>query len=220
MRLHNCDIHAVIFDMDGLMIDTEKLYQRFWREALEFYGFHPTQQLLLDLRSLSRDLAKQLLEATFGNSINYNLIRQKRVELMDQYISCHGVVKKEGLDELLEFLQENNVRMAVATATEYERTKRYLSSIDIFSYFDYIVCGTMVTNGKPAPDIYQKVIELLELPANQCLALEDSPNGVKSALSAGCNAIMIPEDYNQSEDIGVEKVHSLSEINDLLSKYR
>ncbi len=218
MRLHNWDIHAVIFDMDGLMIDTEKLYQRFWKEAIEFYGHHPTQQLLLDLRSLSRDLAKQLLESTFGNSIDYNLIRQKRVELMDQYISCHGVVKKEGLDEILEYLQKNNIRMAVATATEYERTMRYLSCIDIFSYFDHIVCGTMVAHGKPAPDIYQKAIELLELPAIQCLALEDSPNGVKSALSAGCNAIMVPENYDQSEDLGVHKVHNLSEIIGLFSR--
>ncbi|MDD5937082.1 MAG: HAD family phosphatase [Clostridiales bacterium] len=216
MRLNDNEIKAVIFDMDGLMIDTEKLYQRFWKEALEFYGFHATQELLLNLRSLSRDLAKQLLKDTFGNSVDYSQVRLKRVELMDQYIFNHGVEKKDGLDHLLDFLKQNEIRMAVATATEYERTKRYLSAVNVFHYFDYIVCGTMVPHGKPAPDIYQKAVELLGLQPKECLALEDSPNGANSALSAGCHVIMVPEHGNEEEELAVMKVCSLNEVIGLL----
>lgn len=207
-------IKAVIFDMDGLMLDTEKLYELFWERALQFYGYQPNKQLLLDLRSLSRDLAAKLLQQNFGLELDYHQIRNKRVELMNAYIEEHGIEKKEGLDELLVYLKEKEYRMAVATATEYERTKLYLTQLGLHEYFDAIVCGPMVAHGKPAPDIYHKAIELLGKSPKECLALEDSPNGVTSAYRAGCNVIMIPEcEENEiGEGVKYQQVKSLRDI--------
>jgi HAD superfamily hydrolase (TIGR01509 family) len=200
--------------MDGLMIDTEKLYAVFWEKALVFYGYHPTREFLRKLSSLSHELADTLFQATFGENINYLQIREKRIELMNAYIQSHGVEKKVGLDELLAYLHNRKICMAIATSTDYERTNQYLNQLKIKDYFKEIVCGPMVEHGKPAPDIYLKVVSLLGVTPEECLALEDSPNGVTAAYKAGCKVIMIPEyeDHSVDNSVKFDIARSLSEV--------
>lgn len=186
-------IKGVIFDMDGLMIDTESLLTRFWREAAAFYGFDMKQEHVLGIRSLAAKYAEPKLKGLLGESFDYYLVRAKRIELMNSYIENNGIEKKKGLDELLGFLKKNGYKIAVATATDLERTTLYLNKIGIFDYFDRIICGSMVKNGKPEPDIYLKAAAELELNPCECIALEDSPNGIISAHRAGCHPIMIPD---------------------------
>ena len=112
---------------------------------------------------------------------------------MSVYFAEHGLEKKKGLDELLIHLKETNMKVAVATATDYERTKEYLKKLDIEGYFDQIVCANMVSKGKPAPDIYLEAARRLGVRPDECIALEDSPNGVLSANRAGCKVIMVPD---------------------------
>ena len=108
-------------------------------------------------------------------------------------IEENGVEKKPGLDKLLEYLKKHGYKIAVATATDKLRSENYLRSVAVLGYFDIMVCGPMVKNGKPAPDIYLKASELLNLDPSECLALEDSPNGILSAYRAGCRPVMIPD---------------------------
>lgn len=214
-------IKGVIFDMDGLMIDTEKLLTRFWCEAAQFYGWNMTKEHVLGIRSLAAKYAEPHLKGIFGDDFNYFDVRTKRIELMNAYIAENGIEKKKGLDELLDYLDEAGLKKAVATATDRKRTKMYLTSIGVYDRFDKIVCGDMIKNGKPAPDIYITAAGELELPCGECMALEDSPNGIRSAFTAGCVPVMIP-DLSQPDDetakIMYEKCDDLSQVIDVLKK--
>ena len=120
---------------------------------------------------------------------------------MNDYINKYGFEVKKGLFEILDYLKTNNYRIAVATATERDRAESYLKKINAYKYFDAIICGDMVKNGKPAPDIYLTASEKLGLPSTECVAFEDSPNGIKSAISAGCVTVMVPDLDKPSNDI-------------------
>ncbi len=184
---------GVIFDMDGLMLDTEKLLTRFWCEAAAFYGFYMTKQHVLGIRSLAAKYAEPHLKGIFGESFDYRAVRAKRIELMNAYIENNGIEKKQGLDELLESLSERGIKLAVATATDRSRTQMYLEKAGVIRYFDEIITGDMIQNGKPDPDIYITAAKQLGLACGECIALEDSPNGIRSAYDAGCKPIMIPD---------------------------
>ncbi len=195
------NIKGAIFDMDGLMLDTEKLYLRFWREAAAFYGFKMTTQHVLGIRSLAAKFAQPKLKGIFGESFDYHKVRNKRKELMAEFIEQYGIEKKQGLDELLQSLSRRGIKLAVATATDHERTENYLEKAAVKQYFDSIITGDMITNGKPEPDIYLTAAKALDLASEQCIALEDSPNGIRSAYTAGCKAIMIPDLTQPDEEI-------------------
>ena len=207
--------------MDGLMIDTEKLLTRFWCEAARLYGHEMEKEHVLGIRSLAAKFAEPKLKGIFGESFDYMAVRSKRIELMNAYIAENGIEKKKGLDMLLEYLKNNGYLIAVATATDLTRTTAYLTRIGIFDYFDKIICGSMVENGKPEPDIYLKASSELGLLPSECIALEDSPNGIISAHRAGCIPVMIP-DLSEPDDellkICKARLDSLDLVIDFLEK--
>ncbi|MGN1481428.1 HAD family hydrolase [Porcipelethomonas sp.] len=214
-------IKGVIFDMDGLMLDTEKLLMKFWIMSANEFGFDMKKEHVLGIRSLAAKYAVPKLQGIFGESFDYFAIRKRRIELMNQYIKENGVEKKPGLDKLLKYLKANEYKIAVATATDEPRTEMYLKSVNVLDYFDVMVCGPMVENGKPAPDIYLKACELLNLEPSECIALEDSPNGILSAYRAGCKPIMIPDlsqPDKETSQILFKKLDSLDMVIDVLEK--
>lgn len=187
--------------MDGLLLDTEKLLVKFWVRAANEAGFPMTREHALSIRSLHRSFAIPYLKELFGEGFDYVKIRSRRMELMNEYLSENLLELKNGARELLERLKERGILAAVATATDFERTREYLTRVGIFGYFDKIVCATMVERGKPEPDIYIYAAKELGLVPAECIALEDSPNGVMSAARAGCKTIMIPDLTEPDEEL-------------------
>lgn len=186
-------VKAVIFDMDGVLIDTEKWLNRYWCQAAREAGFDMKPEHALAIRSLAGKYAAPYLQGIFGERFSYWTIRERRKELMREHIAKHGIDKKNGVDEVLDYLKAHSIRTAVATATDPKRTKDYLTKIGIYDKFDYIICATMVENGKPKPDIYlHACAQMGELPED-CIAVEDSPMGVRSAVDAGIRTIMVPD---------------------------
>ncbi|MCM1166065.1 MAG: HAD family phosphatase [Lachnospiraceae bacterium] len=186
-------IKAVIFDMDGLLLDTEKLLVRFWVRAANEAGFPMEREHALAIRSLHRKFAVPYLKGLFGEGFDYAEIRSRRMELMNEYLAENPLELKRGARELLGFLNGRGIPAAIATATDLERTRDYLTRVGIFGCFDRIVCATMVEEGKPKPDIYIYAARELGLEPRECMALEDSPNGVRSAAAAGCVTVMVPD---------------------------
>lgn len=194
-------IKGVISDMDGVMLDSEKLYVRFWCEAARFYGFPMNQEHALGIRSMGRPFAIAKLQGWFGTAFNYDMVRNKRVELMDSYVSKYGIEAKQGAEKLLRRLKENGLKVALATATPVDRATEYLRQVGLADYFDAICSARQVTRGKPEPDIYLYAAGRLGLKPGECLALEDSTNGVRSASSAGCKTVLVPDLDDPSDNL-------------------
>lgn len=175
----------------------------------------------LHIRSLARKFAIPYLQSVFGEGFDYVKIRSRRMELMAEELSRTGLELKAGIGELLAYLGEKGIPAAVATATDYERTRDYLTKAGIFECFDKIVCAAMVENGKPKPDIYLYAAERLGLPPSECMALEDSPNGVRSAAEAGCITVMVPDLTPPDEELKkfiFAQADSLADIAKIIEK--
>ena len=194
-------VKGVLFDMDGVILDTEKLYTRFWCEAAQALGFPMTHEMALGMRSLSHQVGERQLKAYLGDEVDYQQVRSKRIELMTAYINENGVELKPGIHELLAFLNENGLKKAVATSSPLDRTKEYLSQVGLVDAFDELVSGHMVEHGKPAPDIYLYAASKLGLKPEECLVLEDSPTGLLAAYRAGCIPVMVPDQDQPDEEV-------------------
>lgn len=186
-------IEAVLFDLDGTLIDTERMYRVCWPAAASAFGYEMTDEQALALRSLGRPFAPAKLKEWFGENFDYEAVRGKRRELMDEMMAKEGIGVKAGAAELLQYLQDKKILSAVVTATDKERATRCLESVGLLSYFDRVISATQVPCGKPAPDIYLLACRELGLKPENCIAVEDSPNGVRSAYGAGCRVIMVPD---------------------------
>lgn len=186
-------IKAVIFDLDGTVLDTEKLLVKYWCEAANEAGFPMRREHALQLRSLAAKYAEPLMKSWFGDSCEYQVLRKRRMELMSQHLEKFGLEVKQGIPELLYYLGEKGYKRAVATATDLTRASGYLKDVGLFDSFDRIISAHMVKNGKPKPDVYIYAVEQLGLSPTECIAVEDSPNGVISASEAGCKTVMIPD---------------------------
>lgn len=195
-----CPIGGVLFDMDGLVLDSEILYTRFWREACQFYGFPMTQEQALGMRGLGKQAGEAMLKEYFGETANYLQLRDKRIELMEVFVDEHGVELKPGIYELLDYLDSRKIPAAITSSSPIARIKKYLAPHGLDTRFFALCSGRDVPNGKPAPDIYLSGAAALGLKPEECLALEDAPAGILSAYRAGCLSVMIPDQDQPSEE--------------------
>ena len=214
-------IRGILFDMDGLVLDSEALYTRFWREAANSLGFPMTVEQSWGMRSLGKKLGQPYLESLFGPTVDYVALRLKRIELMDAYVEKHGIAVKPGIYELLDYMDENGIAGAITSSSPMEFIERHLSSANLLHRFQKLCSGHSIPNGKPAPDIYLLGAKELGLKPEECLALEDSPTGILSAYRAGCLPVMIPDLDQPKEDtqkLLFAKADSLADIIDILKK--
>lgn len=210
-------IKAVLFDMDGTLIDTEKYYRVFWPIAMAEFGYTLTDEQVLSMRSLGRPFAPAQLKAWFGEDLDYYAVRNRRKELMEEVIDRDGIQLKPGAVEILEELKRRGVLIAIATATDLERTEKYLKMTGIREYFDRLISATQVKEGKPSPDIYLYACEQLGLAPEECIAVEDSPNGVTSAYRAGCKVVMVPDQTEPDEELSKKLFACVSRL-DLIAE--
>ena len=212
-------IRGILFDMDGLVLDSEVLYTRFWREAAHSLGYPMTVEQSLGMRSLGKDRGQPYLESLFGPNIDYTTVRNKRIELMEAYVEIHGIPPKPGIHELLDYMEEHGIAGAITSSSPMEFIEKHLSAVGLLHRFQKLCSGHEVPNTKPAPDIYLLGAKELGLDPRECLALEDSPTGILSAYRAGCLPVMIPDLDQPGEDtqqLLYAKADSLADVIPLL----
>lgn len=193
-------IKAVLFDMDGVLIDTEKYLTKFWQQAAAEAGLSLKIEDCYMFRSFASQFASVVFQEKYGKEYDYFAIRNRRKELMKAHIETNGIEIKPEVKETLWAIKQKGIQIAVVTATDEERTKSYLTEIGIYEWFDSVICATMVERGKPFPDVYLYACDKIGCTPKECMAVEDSPNGIQAASDAGCKTVMVPDLTQPDED--------------------
>lgn len=214
---------AVVFDMDGVIFDSEKLYRKHWMITGAEYGIEENKMrdLCNQIAGATRVRNEKLMKSHFGDDFDYGLFREKTMSRMDQEILEQGLELKPGVLELFEYLKKNQYKIALATSTCEDRAKRNLMNAGIYEKFDCIIYGEMVKNGKPAPDIYEKACDSLGVKVEEAIGIEDSINGVLSSATAGLYTIMVVDLIEPNEEvkkIANQIYTSLHEVIDFLER--
>lgn len=193
-------IQAVLFDMDGLMFDTEKIYMDAWKRTGELLNIPIGDEFLIPSRGMIRADSRQFFEQLYHPDMSYEEIINVRQQFVEKEFE-KGVECKTGLKELLIYLKKERYAIALATSTPRERAIKLLQQTKTEEYFDALVCGDMVQKGKPEPDIFLRAAKEVKKEPVHCLVLEDSKNGIMAGKRAGCKVIMIPDLIPATKDI-------------------
>ncbi len=208
-------IKAVVFDMDGLLLDTERISLKTFMEACHENRFEPDITIYYRIIGTNSAMTKTILTEGYGPSFPYDAVTTSWREKFNQEAYEKGVPLKPGVWELLSFLEHNRVRMAVVTSSRRDIAIRGLGNTELLKYFEFVLGGDQIDNGKPHPEMYQKACQQLVLLPGECLALEDSDNGVRSAGGAGLQVIQVKDILEPSAEVralGYPVMDSLMEV--------
>ena len=184
---------AVVFDMDGVLVDTEKIYRKCWKENGMSIGIPEAQMENVCDRVAGGNKTSnaRVFKEIMGEDFDYLAFRQRTMDLFDEHVEKYGIDIKPHVEDTLRFLKEHGVKIALATSTARTRAQQRLDSVGIAGYFDEKVCGDEITHGKPEPDIYLKACGKLGVNPDEAVAVEDSVNGIISASRAGLCTVMV-----------------------------
>ncbi|HEX2986262.1 MAG TPA: HAD family phosphatase [Caproiciproducens sp.] len=215
-------IHAIVFDMDGVLFDTERMTAEIWKQVCSENHLTDVTRYARDYAGLNAIQIKKYFAEKFGADFPYDSFMHTVRERAAQKVEREGVPMKPGLIELLSYLKSNRYKIAAATSTSRATVMKYFDNAKITPYFDKIICGDMVEKSKPDPDIYLKAANALGVRPADCIGVEDSHNGVLSAFRAGMRTVMIPDTMEPTLQIRgmlFACVPTLSAIIPLLEEY-
>ncbi|MBQ8305919.1 MAG: HAD family phosphatase [Blautia sp.] len=192
---------AVIFDMDGVIFDSENKVVECWQIVAEKYGIPDIEAACHDCLGLTREATEEVMMKRYGASFPYQTYKKECSALFHERYGEGRLPLKPGVVELLSWLRENRIRTALASSTRSEIVRQELSDAGIIDFFDKIICGDMVSRSKPAPDIFLKACEELGVKPEEAYAVEDSYNGIRSASAGGLMPLMVPDLAEPTEEM-------------------
>lgn len=185
-------IRGAVFDMDGLLLDTERVVNAAWDEAAQITGFADVERAKIACLGCNEASTRAFFLRTYGEDFDYQTFRDLTRKLAHEVLDVHVPVK-EGAEMILRMLKERGVPLAVASSTREVTVRDQLERAGLLRYFDAVITGDMVENGKPHPEIYSKACNAIGIAPEECLAFEDSKNGIRSAYRAGMYPVQIPD---------------------------
>lgn len=212
-------MEAVIFDMDGVLFDTERLSVSCWLETAERMGLGDIREGAYGCIGLNRTDSRIFIRQLYGDAFPYDEFRANKTALFQKKIERDGLPVKKGAREILSWLKEAGVKTAVASSTNTRTVTGHMERAGFLPYFQEIIGGDMVEHSKPRPDIYLMACRRLGVEPEKGAAIEDSPNGIKSAYTAGMLPIMVPDMVEPTAEIEAllfRKCGDLFEVKELL----
>ena len=186
-------IKAIIFDMDGLMIDSERVTFECYQERLKDMNFTMDEEYYKTLLGKPIKGIYQRFYDVYGNDFPIENVIQDVHQLMAERFETEGVPVKKGLVELLHYLKDNNYKTIVATSSNRDRVDKILAQAKITEFFDDSICGDEVTKGKPNPEVFLKSCQKLGVNVDEAIVLEDSEAGIQASYDANIKVICIPD---------------------------
>lgn len=186
-------IKAIIFDMDGLMIDSERVTFECYQERLKDMNLTMDEEFYKTLLGKPIKGIYQRFYDVYGNAFPIQNVIQDVHQLMAERFETEGVPVKKGLVELLHYLKDNNYKTIVATSSNRDRVDKILSQAKITEFFDDSICGDEVTKGKPNPEVFLKSCQKLGVNVDEAIVLEDSEAGIQASYDANIKVICIPD---------------------------
>lgn len=215
-------LQAVVFDMDGLMFDSERYVQKSWDIAGNILGYGPLGHHIVHTLGLNIVNREKYFKKQYGQDFPFEKFLDTYRQAYAELSHGAGVPAKEGLHRLLELLDRHHIKMAVATSSGRDHARANLKREGIEKYFRAVITGDMVKRGKPEPDVYKKACERLETEPSKAIALEDALNGIRAAYKAGMMPVMIPDlvkDSTTVDEMLFAKYDSLNGFADALKDF-
>jgi beta-phosphoglucomutase-like phosphatase (HAD superfamily) len=215
-------IKLLIFDMDGLMIDTERLSKQCWQEIGRKYGYTFPQSVFDRIIGMDNRRIADVFRHELGDDFPYDTLYQEKLVLAKERIDTLGVPVKAGLSVCLDYAGSHHLTCAVASSTPGPRVRDYLDRIGVAGAFSFVQSGEDIRWGKPYPDIFLTVCQKLDVRPQEAVVLEDSANGLKAAAAAGIRSIWIPDICVVPPDVAAtvwKQGRTLDDIPDMLEGF-
>ncbi len=214
------EIKAVLFDMDGLMVDTESLSTEAFINSAKVQGYNMTKEETLKVLGFTKANIYQFWIDYFqGTNVDGKKLVDDHYEYIENVLYTVGPEKMPYVEELLKYLRENNYKIAVASSSDTADIKNNLEKTKLEKYIDEIASGAEVENGKPAPDVFLLAAKRLGVDAKDCLILEDSKAGIKAGKASGAMVFMVPDMFTvdkECEDTADRILTNLGEVIEIL----
>lgn len=194
------NIKAVIFDMDGVLQDSETISDITWEMAAKERGFELNYDVLQACRGCNRHDIELKLKKFYGQDFDSHAFLERTSQLFHEIENTKGIPLMHYAKEILEYLKPK-YKLALASSTRGESVRRQMKAGALIDFFESLTTGDMVKHSKPEPEIYLKAAESIGIKPENCIAVEDSPNGIKSAYAAGMRVIMVPDKIQPDESL-------------------
>ena len=194
-------VSGIIFDMDGVLVDSERQSNEGWLWAAEQLGVDMPMWLIDSFKGAPAELCCKFFDDYYKGAIDYWEAKELRTQHVYKIRETEGIPVKKGVKDIFEYIRNNGLKCAVATSTRRESAEKTLHKIGVWDYLDAVVYGDEVEHGKPEPDIFLRAAKAIGISSSEAVVVEDSINGIKAGYAAGMRVVHIPDTIAIDDDI-------------------
>lgn len=208
----------VIFDMDGVIFDSERLVLDSWEKVGKKYGIKDVGKTLTDCIGTNKVKTQMIVQEHYGKEFDYEKYSKEASLLFREYVRENGLPVKKGVGELLQYLKDENIPVGLASSTRLAVVEEELRQAGLYDYFQVIVGGDQLKRSKPEPDIYLMACEKMKTAPENAYAVEDSYNGIRAAYAAGMHPVMVPDLLPATQEMREMSIAVFDDL-DLVMRY-